>query len=105
MSEQMAMFFVSRGWPADEKLAFCCAMERARREILEDVLSGRVPFDVGSFAQLHDHVDANEYGWGFDQPIPLEDERVLRFCNLVQEKLDQWIASGGMAAEAQKAEG
>ena len=38
------------------------AIERSKAEILEDIDAGIVPNTVSSFSQLHDYVDANEYG-------------------------------------------
>ena len=38
------------------------AIERSKAEILEDIASGVVPDTVSSFSELHDYVDANEYG-------------------------------------------
>lgn len=38
------------------------SIEQAKREIMEDIASGRVPFTVSSFGRLHDYVDANCYG-------------------------------------------
>jgi len=37
-------------------------IERSKAEILEDIASGVVPDTVSSFSELHDYVDANEYG-------------------------------------------
>ncbi len=37
------------------------AIARAKAGILEDMVSGAVPWDVATFSDLHDHVDANEY--------------------------------------------
>ena len=38
------------------------AIERSKAEILEDIAQGTVPDTVSSFSELHDYVDANEYG-------------------------------------------
>jgi hypothetical protein len=38
------------------------AIERSKAEILEDIAAGVVPNTVSSFSELHDYVDANEYG-------------------------------------------
>ena len=38
------------------------AIERSKAEILEDIAAGVVPGTVSSFSELHDYVDANEYG-------------------------------------------
>jgi hypothetical protein len=38
------------------------AIERSKAEILEDIAQGIVPGTVSTFSELHDYVDANEYG-------------------------------------------
>lgn len=68
------------------------AVRMAMREIRKDVAEGTVPASVGSFAELHDYVDANVYGglcdgtWEFDSD-GLDD------ANRVQDTLDRWIKS------------
>ncbi len=37
-------------------------IQRMKEEIIQDMAEGRVPKTVRSFSELHDHVDANEYG-------------------------------------------
>ncbi len=100
MNAAMQAFCASRGWPADLKLAFRHAVERAQEEIINDVRWWRVPYDCPDFAALHDYVDANEYGWGFDDPLPVDDDEFHRFGNSVQDALNQWVASGRMRQEA-----
>jgi hypothetical protein len=75
----------------------------SRRQVLADVRSGAVPASVGSFSELHDHVDANYYGNAFDWPVlPSETEddayqwAFADFWNAVQNQLDDWIRSGQM---------
>lgn len=85
-------------------------VERMKREVKEDVAAGRVPADVGSFSELHDHVDANEYG-GFcedeladawiehfggrdaDEGMP---DAFIAFMNDAQNAVDAWIKEGGL---------
>lgn len=87
---------------AAEKFAakLASTIDRAKREIVEDVLAGRVPCSVKSFAELHDHVDANGYGGAFEAADPNDTE----FWNAVQDAADSWIKSGKMLADASKAE-
>tara|TARA_R110002110_G_scaffold69686_2_gene187724 strand:- start:1710 stop:2294 length:585 start_codon:yes stop_codon:yes gene_type:complete len=69
-------------------------------EIRQDVANGHVPRDVASFADLHDHRDANEYGglcneeylsaWG------LSSATVMAVGNDIQNLLDEWIKGGGL---------
>mgnify|MGYP003680105196 CR=1 FL=1 len=70
---------------------------RMKMEIIEDIDKGKVPADVMHFGDLHDHVDANEYG-GFCEDgnrvidgLP-SDQRcdVLNYC---QGAIDGWLKS------------
>lgn len=87
-------------------------VERMKREVLADVASGRVPASVASFGDLHDHVDANEYG-GFcedelaeamiahfggrdaDEGMP---DAFISFMNDAQTAIDTWIKAGGLSS-------
>lgn len=74
-------------------------IERAKREVVEDVLSGRVPYTVSCFGYLHDHVDANYYGGAFETGFDGSDE-ACAFWNRVQDAVDKWIVSGEMRKTA-----
>lgn len=77
--------------------AVAAAVERGKREIIEDVRAGRVPREVATFSELHDHVDANEYGGLCDPDTPefmWTDD--LAFPRAVQDQLNEWIADGGV---------
>ena len=80
------------------------AIERSKEEILADIANGRVPDTVSSFSELHDHVDANEYGglcdsgswWGIaDDSVGLieSDTHLLHFDQsvAVQDAVDAWL--------------
>jgi hypothetical protein len=69
------------------------AVARSKEEIRADVAAGRVPASVARFSELHDFVDANEYGglceggeWCLD----------MEAGNAVQSAVDAWLASGGL---------
>jgi hypothetical protein len=62
---------------------------QAKGEILEDVRTKVVPRSVRTFSQLHDYVDANQYGGGFDDDVTVED------LNEVQTQVGAWISAGG----------
>ena len=69
---------------------------RMLAEIREDVASGRVPTWVGTFANLHDFVDANEYGGLCEDGNAWdvrEDEHV-RVINAAQNRVDAAIRAG-----------
>jgi hypothetical protein len=74
-------------------------VDRAKNEILADVASGRVPVSCMSFSELHDYVDANEYGGAVEA---LDSEEVdsedfdTDFWNRVQHEVDLWIRAGAL---------
>ena len=87
------------------------AIERSKAEILEDMAHGPVPVTVASFSELHDYVDANEYGGlcedGFwTLPEDATDKEIadndgfyligkhLDLANAVQDAVNLWITSG-----------
>lgn len=74
------------------------AIARGKREITEDILAGRVPATVTTFGELHDFVDANEYG-GLCEEGPIEwidwdDEVPADRGAKVQNALHEWLGSG-----------
>lgn len=94
-----------------------CAVERAKAEILRDIDQGLVPSSVGSFSDLHDHVDANCYAgcceestaenlrgldlWNSifrptsdDDGEALGSEATLDAINEMHERVDLWLISG-----------
>lgn len=75
---------------------------RAKHEVIEDMDAGYVPKTVGSYSDLHDHVDANYYGGVFEWPGPLPSDQdgvyadlFWKFWNGVQDAVDDWIKKGG----------
>ena len=81
------------------------AIERSKMEILEDMSSGIVPTTVSSFSELHDHVDANEYGglcdpdswygthWEVEAKL-YNDGLYIRHldeANAIQNAVDTWL--------------
>lgn len=71
-------------------------VERAKDEIRDDIRAGMVPGAVGSFAELHDHVDANGYGGAFEDwhEGATADDAFVQFWNDVQEEIDHWLKNG-----------
>lgn len=70
-------------------------VERSKREILDDIAKGVVPSDVASFSELHDYVDANEYGGlceegATDGPV----EEFIALGRIVQDEVDAWLKAG-----------
>jgi hypothetical protein len=83
------------------------AFNKARDEINADITTGTVPETVASFAELHDYVDANEYG-GLTEMETVDDhingtwivtddmsrQRWVDFGNELQGALHRWIKAG-----------
>jgi len=84
---------------------------RIQSEILLDISRGVIPASVGSFSELHDYVDANEYG-GFCEDVLCDaliahfggrDENegmpdgLMNYMNAAQDAIDTWIKNGGIA--------
>ena len=63
------------------------AVAEAVAEIEMDIADGTVPSTVKSFQELHDHVDANEYGGLCDRRADWTMEDAAK----VQELIDRWI--------------
>ena len=85
-------------------------IERMKLEVLSDVKLGKVPATVKAFRELHDYVDANEYGGfcdeeyvdmltqhfgGLNENIGMP-EGMLDFINSAQNSIDTWINNGGL---------
>jgi len=78
------------------------AVDRCKREIRDDIAGGRVPATVATFAQIHDYVDANEYGGACeDMPICADDDSNIAECqancdfwNAVHDELNAWLQAG-----------
>lgn len=85
---------------------------RMKTEILADVQAGQVSKDVKSFSELHDFVDANEYGGlceeslsaalidhfgGRDENEAMPDG-MMHYLNSAQNMISTWITDGGIAA-------
>lgn len=75
-------------------------MDRAKQEVLDDIANGVVPERVTRFTQLHDHVDANEYGglcedgWEsalVDQVNDSHPHDGQRGINYVQGMVNAWL--------------
>lgn len=74
-------------------------IERAKREIVDDVKHGIVPPTVPDYSALHDYTDANKYGGAFEEGAhPVED---TDFWNAMQEACDEWIKAGGLRKAAE----
>jgi hypothetical protein len=63
-------------------------------QILNDIQSGRVPNTVASFSELHDYVDANEYGNLCDESSGI-DWLSSDYAEAVQNAVNIWIQLGG----------
>ena len=63
------------------------AIDRSKREILEDIESGIVPNGIHDFSELHDYIDANEYGGLCDD----NEDATIAECNEVQNAVNVWL--------------
>jgi hypothetical protein len=74
-------------------------VKRMKAEVVEDVKRGILPTTVQSFSELHDYVDANEYG-GFCDGEVIEDERErdreVEFMDKCQTAIGNWLRAGGL---------
>lgn len=89
----------------DWKQKIALAVARGKQEIAGDVAAGVVPATVATFSELHDYVDANEYGG-------LCDDGWLEYAdgewtpeteagaNAVQDALHHWLVAGRPDAPA-----
>lgn len=91
------------GGPAPRQPTRDERLQMAKDEIVGDMLAKRIPLLAQSFAELHDYVDANEYG-GLCEPDAPEPESIMDEANYIQDTLDAWISSG-IAAGVALAEG
>lgn len=70
--------------------ATLAAIARAKEEILADMERGVVPSTVDDFGELHDFVDANEYGGLCEDGHGLDEQAVED----VQDEVHRWLADG-----------
>lgn len=64
--------------------------ESMAKEISADIAEGIIPTSISSFSELHDYVDANEYGLGI---ITASDDEHALF-NEASDKISEWLAVG-----------
>jgi hypothetical protein len=76
------------------------AIARSKREILADIDTGRVPASVATFGDLHDYVDANEYGGlcdeggAFDVGWSEDESSIDDRADEVQSAVHDWLVAG-----------
>ena len=68
-------------------------VDQIKQEIRQDILDGIIPESVNSFDDLHDYVDANEYGSFTDDDSP-NSKLSVKHMNYVQEAVHQWLQKG-----------
>ncbi len=82
--------------------------ETIKQEIMLDLSMGVVPYSVGSFAELHDYVDANCYGGLCDEGVAnglialfggrdgdgAMPDGMMAYINAAQNEVDIWIKTG-----------
>lgn len=75
---------------------FAQVVDAMKCEVLADMASGRVPGTVTTFSELHDHVDANEYGGFCDEdngPFGgfINASWFMWFTDAAQCEVDKWL--------------
>jgi len=73
-------------------------IERIRAEVIEDALDGTIPSTVRDFSELHDFVDANEYGGLCDDECPFKasSQADTDIINDAQDAISGWLHRGGL---------
>ena len=76
-------------------------LDQMKAEINADIAAGQVPATVKSFSELHDYVDANEYGGFCDESFNIEYEaahggalNMSYFVNDAQNAINSWLEAG-----------
>jgi len=71
-------------------------VSRMKVQIAADIESGVLPATVASFQDLHDYVDANEYGDLCTPECPFDagDDADAGKVNAAQDAIDQWLKGG-----------
>ena len=78
------------------------SVARMKAEILAHIADGTVPSTVTTFSELHDYVDANEYG-GFcideinaaiEAEFSNEHRSSVDYFNICQNEVDYWLYRG-----------
>ena len=69
--------------------------EQVKKEILSDIAEGTTPPDIRSWADLHDHRDANTYGnldvRIFDATTKEEEEEELKTARKIINIIERWL--------------
>lgn len=87
-------FFGSMTWEGRVKTNLTALAEQAKAEVLDAVLGGQVPADVHSFEELHDYVDANDFGTS--ELDGDGDDYDIEVLAAMQDLVHEWIRSGGL---------
>ena len=75
---------------------FEVVIEEIKQEILQDITDGVLPETVGSFTDLHDYVDANEYGGLTDESNP-NSKISIEDIDYIQTSVSQWLINKGVS--------
>jgi hypothetical protein len=67
-----------------------------KAEVLADIEAGNVPTTVASFSELHDYVDANEYGGLCTDACPFDcgSDADADVVNEAQTTVSLWLRRG-----------
>ena len=90
------------GFTPDEVEVIQRAIERAKDEVRDEMVAGRIPTTVTDFATLHDYIDANELGGLTDGflgrfgPEPEDggiNDHAVDAANAVEDAVCEWLAT------------
>lgn len=84
-------FFFGRATPATAERVLASEI---LLDVRGDIMNGLVPATVGTFADLHDYVDANCYGSLDKWPGDLNDDRFVSMVNRAQSRVDAALREG-----------
>ena len=73
-------------------------INRAKAEVIEDVKAGIVPATITRAHELHDYVDANEYGGMCAENFGDNFDQTVDTANAMFEALDAWVRTGILRA-------
>jgi hypothetical protein len=72
-------------------------VDAMKAEITYDIINGTVPTTVSTYSELHDYVDANEYGsdTAFDTLVDTDEwDNVVEHLNRAQNVVNEWLRAG-----------
>ncbi len=81
---------IMKNWKTKEQV-----ITQMKKEVLECMSEGQIPFTASSFSELHEYIDANELGGFCDDDCPHDSssDEDTAFINDCQGAIDEWLRS------------